>query len=115
MDDDQLRAGGLRETGGVVEHAERHVELLAAVGVAHERGQRRMDGQRDVGAVERFGELWRCVVVEPEAAREADLDGAVPRRGEQRRRLLEGGRLGQPGRPESDRSHVRSVALGDPR
>ena len=37
VEDDDLGAGGLRDPGRVVEHPERHLELLAALGVAHER------------------------------------------------------------------------------
>src|SRR5439155_21374453 len=40
MEDDQPRAAGLREARGVIEHPERHLELLATVRMAHERGQR---------------------------------------------------------------------------
>ena len=45
MEDDQPRAAGLGQPGGVVEHAERHLELLAAVGMAHEGGERRVHGE----------------------------------------------------------------------
>jgi len=49
VEDDQSRAARLREPRGVVEHAERHLELLAAVGVAHERRERRVHRERDIG------------------------------------------------------------------
>ena len=89
MEDDQLRAARLREPGGVVEHPERHLELLAAVGVAHERRERRVDGERDVGRGGGFAEQRRGVVVEPEAAGEAELARAVARCRERGERVLE--------------------------
>ena len=49
MEDDQPRAARLGDPGRVVEHPERHLELLAALGVAHERGERRVHRERDVG------------------------------------------------------------------
>ena len=48
MEDDELGAGGLRDAGRVVEHADRHVQLLAALGVAHEAGDRRVHREHDV-------------------------------------------------------------------
>ena len=47
VEHDDLGAGSLRDAGRVVEHPERHVQLLAALGVAHEAGDRRMQRQRD--------------------------------------------------------------------
>ena len=46
MEDDDLRAGRLREPGRVVEHADRHLVLLVALDVAHERRDRRVHGER---------------------------------------------------------------------
>ena len=77
VEDDQLRAARLREPGGVVEHPERHLELLAAVGMTHERRERRVNRERDVGGGRGFAEERRGVVVEPEAAGEAELARAV--------------------------------------
>ena len=48
MEDDHLGAGRLREPGRVVEHAECHLELLLALDVPHERGERRVHRERDV-------------------------------------------------------------------
>ena len=56
VEDDQLGAGGLRETGRVVEHAERHLELLLALDMAHERGERRVHRERDVGGAQGLAE-----------------------------------------------------------
>ena len=53
MEDDELRAGRLREPGGVIEHPERHLELLLPLDVAHERGERRVHGEQDVLGGER--------------------------------------------------------------
>ena len=47
VEDDDLGAGGLRDPGRVVEHADRHVQLLAALGVAHEAGDRRVHREHD--------------------------------------------------------------------
>ena len=47
MEDDELGARGLRDPGRVVEHPDRHVELLATLGVAHEAGDRRVDREHD--------------------------------------------------------------------
>ncbi len=47
MEDDDLGPGGLRDPGRVVEHADRHVELLAALGVAHEARDRRVHREHD--------------------------------------------------------------------
>ena len=46
VEDDHLGAGGLREAGRVVEHAERHLELLLPRDMAHERGERRVHRER---------------------------------------------------------------------
>ena len=56
VEHDQLGARSLREAGGVVEHPERHLELLAAVDVAHERCERRVHRQHDAARVQRFAE-----------------------------------------------------------
>ena len=106
MEDDQLRAARLREPGGVVEHPERHLELLAAVGVAHERRERRVDGERDVGRGGGFAEERRGVVVEPEAAGEAELARAVALGRERGEGRVEAVRLRQIGRAEADLSHA---------
>jgi len=43
VEDDELGAGCLGDAGGVVEHADGHVQLLAPFRVAHEAGDRCMD------------------------------------------------------------------------
>ena len=47
MEDDHLRAARGRDPGRVVEHPDRHVELLAALRVSHEAGERRVHGEDD--------------------------------------------------------------------
>src|SRR5205823_2518646 len=85
--------------------AERHLELLLALGVSQERGERRMHGERDVGGAESLPEPRRRVVVEPEAAGESDFAGAVAAGPERHRALLERRRLRQSGRPDPDLRH----------
>ena len=75
MEHDDLGAGGLGDAGRVVEHPDRHVQLLAALGVAHEAGDRRMDGEDDVGLPRQLAEPLRPGVVHPELALEVDLAG----------------------------------------
>ena len=89
MEDDHLRADRLGEAGGVVEHSERHLELLLPRHVAHERCQGGVDGDGDVLGAHGLAELGRRVVVQPEAGHEPDLDRAVAARGEPRRRSRE--------------------------
>ena len=76
MEDDHLGARRLRDPGRVVEHPDRHVQLLAALGVAHEarRSARAPTATMSLLArelAEALGEL----VVHPEAALEVDLAG----------------------------------------
>ena len=78
VEHDDLGARGLRDAGRVVEHADGHVELLAALGVAHEARDRRVDRQRDVGCRAPLAEIGREVVVHPEAPLEVDLAGREP-------------------------------------
>ena len=73
MEDDELRPGRHRDAGGVVEHADRHVQLLAPLGVAHEAGDRRVHRERDVVLARELAEPLGEVVVHPEAALEVDL------------------------------------------
>ena len=47
VEDDELGARRLRDPGRVVEHPDRHVQLLAALGVAHEAGDRRVHREHD--------------------------------------------------------------------
>ena len=49
VEDDELGAGGEGDSRRVVEHPDRHVQLLAALRVPDEAGDRRMDGKDDAG------------------------------------------------------------------
>ena len=109
VEDDESRARGLRETGGVVEHPECHLELLLACDVPEEGGEGRVHGERDVGGAQGLAEHGRSVVVEPEAAGEPDLAGAIAAGLEGLRALLERGRLRQPGRPDPDLRHAGTL------
>ena len=108
MEHDHLGTRGLRDARGVVEHPKRHFELLATVDVPHERCERRVHGEQDVVCAKRVPEDGSRFVVEPEAPREADLDGAVAGRREQACRLLEV-RRGQPGGTDPNSAHAASL------
>ena len=75
MEDDGRRAGRDRDAGGVVEHADRHVQLLPALGVAHEAGDRRVHGEHDLAVAAEVAEALCERVVHPELALEVDLAG----------------------------------------
>ena len=77
MEDDDLGAGGLRDAGGMVEHADRHVELLAALGVTHEARDRRVHREDDPRVAAELAEARREVVVHPESPLEVDLARGV--------------------------------------
>jgi len=91
--DDHLGTGRFRETGRVIEHAERHLELLLALDMPHERGERCVHREHDVLGAKSLAERGRRVVVEPEAARESDLAGPIATGRKEHRRLLERGRI----------------------
>ena len=114
MEDDELRTDGLGEARRVVEHPQRHLELLAAVGMAHEGSERGMHRERDVRADGSFPEQRGRLVVEPEAAHEPDLAGPVAVGHERRERLLKCRRLGQPARAVADVTHSREPMPSDP-
>ena len=57
MEDDHLGAGRLGDAGGVVEHANRHPVLLAAIEVPEERRERRVHGQDEVAIPREPAEL----------------------------------------------------------
>ena len=105
MKDDHVGAGCLREAGGVIEHAERHLEFLLALDVPHEGGERCVHREHDVLGAQRLAERRGGVIVEPEAAGEPDLACPVAPRGEEGCGLLEGGRIRQARGPEADLSH----------
>src|SRR6476620_8311579 len=109
MEDDEPCAAGLGEARGVVEHPERHLELLASVRMAHECRERSVHGEDDVRGGGCRAEERRSLVVEPEAADEADLAGPVTLCPERRERLLECRRLGQPAGAVADLTHWRSL------
>src|SRR5262249_12330373 len=88
MEDDDLGAGRLRDAGGVIEHADRHVQLLAAFGMAHEARDRSVDGQNDVGLARQLAETLGPRVVHPELPLEVDLAGGEASLLEQLDRLL---------------------------
>ena len=102
VEDDHLGARRLRDPGRVVEHPDRHVQLLAALGVAHEPGERRVHRQRDVRLARDLAEPLGEVVVHPEAALEVDLarrEAALEQRLDRRLRALA---RRHPGRPEME-------------
>jgi len=75
MEDDHLGTAGLRDAGGMVEHADGHVELLAALGMPHEAGDRRVDGEDDARVVRELAEPLGPGVAHPELPLEVDLAG----------------------------------------
>ena len=77
MEDDDLCARCLRDPGGVVEHPDRHVQLLPPLGVAHEPGDRGMDGEDDPVLPRQPAEALGPVVVHPELSFEVDLARGV--------------------------------------
>src|SRR5207248_2536961 len=56
VEDDELGAARLRDAGRVVEHPDRHIELLPAVRVPHEPGDRRVNGENDPGVTGKLAE-----------------------------------------------------------
>src|SRR5947209_5508642 len=73
MEHDDLGAARDGDAGGMVEHADRHVQLLAALRVAHEARERRVDGERDAGVARERAEPLGERVVHPELPLEVDL------------------------------------------
>ena len=108
MEDDHLGACGLRDPGRVVEHPDRHVQLLAALGVAHEAGDRRVHREHDVALARELAEALRELVVHPEAALEVDLARREAALEERRRSPPPGSRATAPGRGRSGASRMRS-------
>ena len=60
-----------------VEHADRHVQLLAPLRVTHEAGDRRVHREDDPGVAREAAELLSKLVRHPELALEVDLAGGV--------------------------------------
>ncbi len=105
MEDDHLGFARLRDARRVIEHADGHVELLPALGVAHEAGQRGMHRERDAVLAGQLAEPRGEVVVHPEPRLEVDLAGRVAALDEQLDRPL-GAFLGRhAGRPEANFAH----------
>ncbi len=75
VEDDDLGAARLRDAGGVVEHPDGHVQLLAALRVAHETRDGGVDGEHDVGVASELAEALGPGVVHPELPLEVDLTG----------------------------------------
>jgi hypothetical protein len=89
----------------VVEHAERHVELLAALDVSEERRQRRVHRERDRCPPGELAEPAGPVVIHPEPALEVDLAGGVAAVEQDRDRLVGGVVRRHARRPEADLTH----------
>ncbi len=109
MEDDELRVRGLRDPGRVVEHPDRHVQLLPALGVAHEAGDRRVDGEDDAGVPAESAEALGPLVVHPELALEVDLAGRPAARDQRLDRSLGALARGDAGGAELQ-GHAATVA-----
>ena len=114
MEDHHFGVACLRDSRRVVEHADGHVELLAALGVAHEARQRCVHRQREVVLAGELAEPRGEVVVHPEARLEVDLTGGVAALEEQLDRSLGALLGGHAGRPEADFAHVADATSRDP-
>ena len=106
VEDDKLGARSHRDARGVVEHARGHVVLLVALEVAHEAGDRRVDGERDVVLPGELAEALGPRVVHPELALEVDLAGVVAPLEEQRHGLLGAFARGNAGRADAGLRHA---------
>ena len=112
VEHDRLGPRAPRDAGRVVEHPDGHVQLLAALGVAHEARDRRMDGEDDSSGSRQLAEALRPGVVHPELALEVDLAGRVAlllEEGDRRLRALAGR---NPGRPEVQGGHEAEPSAG---
>jgi len=105
--DDDLGAGCLRDSGRMVEHSDRHVQLAPTLGVSHESGDRRVDGQHDLVLARECAEALSPVVIHPELALEVDFAGRVAALEQEVDRGF-GALAGRHARrPEADPSHGR--------
>src|SRR5438552_13834906 len=75
MEDDHLGPARLRNSGRVVEHADRHVELLAALRVPHEARDRRVNGEDDARVARERPKALGPRIIHPELPLEVDLAG----------------------------------------
>src|SRR6185436_13457239 len=105
MEDDDFGAGALRDAGRVVEHPDRHVELLAAFRVPHEAGERGVDREHDPRIACKLAELLGPRVVHPELAFEVDLAGREAAFLEELNRLFGTLSGGHPGRTKVKFAH----------
>jgi hypothetical protein len=110
MEDDRRGAARAREPGRVIEHPDGHPQLLAALGVADEGRDRRVDRQRDAGVGGDRAQAGRVVPVHPEAALEVDLARAVAALQEQLDGVLRSLMRRDERRVEADGAHAGSVA-----
>src|SRR3989442_1216813 len=104
--DDDLGVAGGRDSGRVIEHADRHSLLLVSFEMAHEAGERSVDGEGDPGLSGELPELLRPRVVHPEAALEVDLAGRVAPVEEELDRLRRALARGNPGWSEPKKAHA---------
>ena len=88
VEDNRLGAGDLRDPRRVVEHPGRHPVLAVTLDVAHEAGDRRVDGERDPPLPRELPEFLRPWVVHPEPGLEVDLVRGVPALAQQLDRLF---------------------------
>jgi hypothetical protein len=111
MEDDRRGAARAREPGRVIEHPDGHPQLLAALGVADEGRDRRVDRERDIRLPPKRAKAAGVVPVHPEAAREVDLAGGVAVLHERLHGIL-GSLAGRDERrAEADGAHPASLAL----
>jgi hypothetical protein len=115
MEDDELGACRRRDARGVVEHPDRHVQFLAALGVAHEARDRSVDGEDDARLVRELAEPLRPLVVHPELPLEVDLAGGEAAHLEELDRLLGALPGGNASRPVLEQSHCASMRECPPR
>ena len=109
VEHDHLRARGERDPCGVVEHADRHVQLLAALRVPDEARDRRVDGEDDARVPRELSKPLRPRVVHPELALEVDLAGRIAAFLEERDRLFRRFARRDARRPESKLAHALTV------
>ena len=110
VEDDELRAGRLRDPGRVVEHADRHPLLLVPLDVPHEAGDRRVDREHDPGVSCQLSEALGPRVVHPELSLEIELVGGVAALEQKLDRRLGGFPRRHARRSKVELRHGRTVA-----